>query len=93
LQRELTEEFPAAAEGTTRFLGLINEDTGPVGRVHLGAVFHQRLAHNPPPPEGELAGLVWLPPSALGHPPWPLARFESWSRLALTLFGDVTPRP
>lgn len=93
LQRELTEEFPAAAEGTTRFLGLINEDTGPVGRVHLGAVFHHRLAHNPPPPEGELAGLVWLPPSALGHPPWPLARFESWSRLALTLFGDVTPRP
>ena len=93
LRRELAEEFPAAVEGTTRFLGLINEDTGPVGRVHLGAVFHHRLAHNPPPPEGELSGLVWLPPSALGLPPWPLTRFESWSRLALTLSGDVATLP
>ncbi len=93
LRRELAEEFPAAVEGTTRFLGLINEDTGPVGRVHLGAVFHHRLAHNPSPPEGELAGLVWLPPSALGLPPWPLTRFESWSRLALTLSGGIAALP
>ncbi len=93
LRRELAEEFPAAVEGTTRFLGLINEDTGPVGRVHLGVVFHHRLAHNPPPPEGELAGLVWLPRSGLGLPPWPFTRFESWSRLALSLtdFVDALP--
>lgn len=93
LRRELAEEFPAAVEGTTRFLGLINEDTGPVGRVHLGAVFHHRLAHNPPPPEGELSGLVWLPRAALGLPPLPLTRFESWSRLALTLSGGVAALP
>lgn len=93
LRRELAEEFPAAAEGTTRFLGLINEETGPVGRVHLGAVFHHRLAHNPPPPEGELSGLVWLPPAALGLPPWPFTRFESWSRLALTLSGGIAALP
>jgi len=93
LRRELAEEFPGATTGTTHFLGLINEDTGPVGRVHLGAVFHHRLAHNPPPPEGELAGLVWLPRSALGLPSWPLTRFESWSRLALTLCLEVPSIP
>jgi predicted NUDIX family phosphoesterase len=85
LHRELEEEFPAAVAGVTTFLGLINEDTGPVGRVHLGAVFHHRLAHNPPPPEGELASLAWLPRKALGASAWPLERFETWSRLAVSL--------
>jgi predicted NUDIX family phosphoesterase len=93
LRRELAEEFPSANEGTLRFLGLINEDTGPVGRVHLGAVFHQQLAFVPPPPEGELAGLRWIDRSALGGATWPFSRFESWSRLALTLLPRSSSQP
>jgi predicted NUDIX family phosphoesterase len=86
MRRELSEEFPAALEGTTRLLGLVNEDTGPVGLVHLGIVFHHRLDESAPtPPEGELEGLRWLPRESIGADPWTLDRFESWSRLALTL--------
>jgi predicted NUDIX family phosphoesterase len=91
LHRELTEEFPAAADGRTTFLGLINEDTGPVGRVHLGAVFIHRLAHTPAAPEGELAGLVWLARRDLGSSAWPLSRFETWSALALSLLANLHP--
>lgn len=89
LRRELMEEYPAAAQGETRFLGLIHESQSAVGRVHLGAVFlHQPINHDAKP-GAELAGLRWLPPAALGGSEWPFERFELWSRLALQL---LTPR-
>lgn len=86
--RELTEEYPAASPGTTRLLGLINEDVGAVGRVHLGLVFHHRLDLQPVPPDGELAGLAWLHPA--DHPS---LRYETWSRLALSLLPPPPLRP
>ena len=89
LMRELSEEFPAAVDGDTRFLGLINENLSPVGRVHLGIVFlHQ--ANEPCDKAGEeLRGMQWLKPSELGSSAWPLDNFELWSRLALQL---ITPK-
>ncbi len=89
LHRELAEEFPAASAGATRLLGIVNEETGPVGRVHLGIVFHHRLDFTPRPPDGELEGLVWLPRASIGKPPWTLERFETWSALSL---GLLRPR-
>ena len=80
--RELAEEYPAATTGTTRMLGLINEDTSAVGLVHLGLVFHHRLQHFPAPPAGELAGLEWLLPSELGS-----HAHEAWSTLALQILS------
>src|SRR5690606_11460485 len=54
LRRELTEEFPDATSGETRFVGLINEESSSVGRVHLGLVFHHHIQGVPASPEGEL---------------------------------------
>jgi predicted NUDIX family phosphoesterase len=80
--RELAEEYPAATVGVTRLLGIVNEDTSQVGRVHLGLVFHHRLDYCPAPPPGELAGLEWLLPSELAS-----RTHETWSLLALQLLS------
>ena len=39
LNRELNEELDIAAEYTVRFVGLINDDTTDVGRVHIGLLY------------------------------------------------------
>lgn len=91
LRRELAEEFPAATEGATRFLGLIHESRTEVGRVHLGAVFLHEIRATNATPGPELAGLQWLPRTALGRGDWPLERFELWSRLALQLLSTSDP--
>lgn len=91
LRRELAEEFPAAAEGATRFLGLIHESRTEVGRVHLGVVFLHEVHAVTAAPGPELAGLQWLPRTTLGHGDWPLERFELWSRLALQLLANHDP--
>jgi predicted NUDIX family phosphoesterase len=85
LRRELTEEFPAAVAGSTRFLGLIHESRTAVGLVHLGAVFLHEPEHWNAVPGAELTGLRWLAVGELGHGPWPHARFELWSNLARQL--------
>jgi len=84
LHRELWEEFPAALQGRTLFLGLIHEQVTQVGRVHLGAVFLHETEHLETPPGEELTGLRWIFPSDLNSPRT-LASFELWSQLALRL--------
>lgn len=87
MQRELTEEFPAAALGATRLLGLIHESQTSVGRVHLGVVFLHEPNISDGEPGAELTGLEWLPRHDIGHGDWPFERFELWSRLALELIS------
>ena len=87
MQRELSEEFPGATSGLTRFLGLIHESRTAVGRVHIGAVFLHETAASDPAPGLELTGLAWVRPETLGTVDWPFERFELWSRLAFELLG------
>ncbi len=86
LRRELAEEFPSAAPGITQFLGLINEDTSEVGRVHLGAVFLHRCQQWDSSEGGELTSLEWASPVGLAQD-LTLDRFETWSRFALGLLS------
>ena len=85
LRRELEEEYPGAARGETRFVGLIHESQTAVGRVHIGAVFLHQVSGSSFEFGSELAGLRWLPRSEIGVGEWPLERFELWSQLALEL--------
>ena len=85
MQRELREEYPSAAVGRTRFLGLIHEARTVVGTVHLGVVFLHEPDDCAEPPGAELRGLRWIPGTALGSEAWPARRFELWSQLALQL--------
>ena len=84
LRRELAEEFPSAAVGITQFIGLINEDTSEVGRVHLGAVFLHRCEEWDNAGGGELTCLEWVSPIGLDQGV-AMERFETWSRFALGL--------
>lgn len=47
LRREWEEEVEAAFDPQPRFVGLLNDDTTPVGRVHLGLVFEIDAAGRP----------------------------------------------
>lgn len=85
LRRELAEEYPGAACGETKFVGLIHESQTAVGRVHIGAVFLHQVFESSSEFGSELAGLRWLPRAGIGAGEWPLERFEVWSRLALEL--------
>ena len=87
--REILEEFPAAGEGRSVFLGLIHENVTPVGRVHIGVVFLHEVASRLDLSGSELAGLRWIPAAQLGTEEWPLESFESWSVLALRLIGGL----
>jgi len=44
LRREVTEEVEVQTEFTERVAGLINDDSNPVGRVHLGVLILWKLA-------------------------------------------------
>ncbi len=86
LMRERDEELDVTGPVETRFCGLINDDSDPVGRVHLGAVFacmvdepdHVRLRD-----EGEdLHFEGWW---AAGEVEAARKRFEKWSLLAVEL--------
>ncbi len=47
LRREWSEELDAAWEPEFELLGLLNDDTNPVGAVHLGVVFRVDVAGRP----------------------------------------------
>ena len=86
LLRELQEEVDIRSPGTIRRLGLINDDSNPVGRVHLGVV-HLYDLDRPDlvPKEDALADPEFLPIADL------TARrdeFETWSRICI----DALPR-
>lgn len=106
LHRELEEELamPWPHCSQPRFLGILNDDSNPVGRVHMGLVFCVEVAPADVDPQGALpevsvretrkmrGGFTRL---AALDPLWQdPARFESWSRLILAggilLRGDRT---
>jgi predicted NUDIX family phosphoesterase len=81
LVREWTEELVADWAPDFRFVGLLNDDTDPVGAVHLGVVYTVEAAGRPIAVrethklEGRWATLAEA--DALGD------RLETWSRLVL----------
>ena len=79
LRRELDEEIAVRAPGPIRRLGLINDDSNPVGLVHLGVV-HLCEVPEPEiiPKEDALADPEFTPIADL---PGRAEEFETWSRL------------
>ncbi len=92
LQRELLEELPGFVfPADPEFLGIINEELSPVGRVHIGMVFVIRGINAADVVSGEeLGALDWVSVSELTSMNG--IGFELWSWLALQLF-DVKNRP
>ncbi len=88
LAREWEEEIEAAWPPEFRMVGLLNDDTDPVGAVHLGVVYLVEAAGRPvgvretDKLEGRLADPTEI--AGLGE------RLESWSRLVLDHLMRVT---
>jgi predicted NUDIX family phosphoesterase len=84
IARELEEEVDVASPGRLARVGLINDDSTPVGRVHLGVVHvfelerPQVAAREEGLAEAEFLSLVTI--GALRH------EFETWSQICIDSF-------
>jgi predicted NUDIX family phosphoesterase len=84
LRRELEEEVEIASRGTSRRVGLINDDSTPVGQVHLGVV-HVYELERPAirPRENDLAEPGFIAAERL-RDDWDA--FETWSQICIEAF-------
>jgi predicted NUDIX family phosphoesterase len=84
MRRELEEEVAVMSLGRLQMVGLINDDSTPVGQVHLGVVHVFELDQPDIQPREEgLAEAEFLPLSAV----WTMrAEFESWSQICIASF-------
>lgn len=81
MRRELDEEVEVLSRGGMSLAGLINDDSTPVGSVHLGVV-HLFDLENPlvAPREAGLADSAFVP---IGELPGAREEFETWSRFCI----------
>lgn len=84
MRRELDEEVEVSAAGEVRRMGLINDDSTPVGQVHLGVV-HLFDLERPAvkPRESGLADCEFVP---LEHVRNQFSQFETWSQICIESF-------
>jgi predicted NUDIX family phosphoesterase len=81
LRRELDEEVEVRSEGSIRRVGLINDDSNPVGRVHLGVVHLYELERpDVAPREDGLAEAEFVPLARVRHL---RPQFETWSQICI----------
>jgi predicted NUDIX family phosphoesterase len=86
LRRELDEEVSIGSEGTLRRAGLINDDSNPVGAVHLGVVYVYELDRPSVTPREEgLAEPEFLEVGELRRY-WD--EFETWSQICIGAMLD-----
>jgi predicted NUDIX family phosphoesterase len=88
LRRELDEEVEIQSDGSIRRVGLINDDSNPVGQVHLGVVHLYELKRPAVTPrEDGLAEAEFL---ALEQLRTLRPQFETWSQICIdALFPEA----
>jgi predicted NUDIX family phosphoesterase len=81
LRRELDEEVDIRSDGLIRRVGLINDDSNPVGQVHLGVVHLYELQEPAVTPrEDGLAEAEFLPLARVRDV---RGQFETWSQICI----------
>jgi predicted NUDIX family phosphoesterase len=81
MRRELDEEVEVTSPGRMQLMGMINDDSTPVGSVHLGVVHLLELEHPAVRPrEDGLAEPEFVPISDLSSS-W--NDFETWSQICI----------
>jgi predicted NUDIX family phosphoesterase len=81
LRRELDEEVAINSPGQMRCLGLINDDSTPVGEVHLGVVYEYRL--EAPDVTAREDGVAEARFVSLAEVLAGRDRFETWSQICI----------
>lgn len=88
VEREISEELRIRGTFTDRIVGLINDDSSEVGRVHLGVVHVVDLeSDNVEPGEAVITELEFLSPKEL------IVRrdsLESWSQIVIDGWGRIS---
>lgn len=84
MRRELDEEVEVSSAGELKLVGLINDDSTPVGSVHLGVVHLYELDRPGVSPREE--GLAEPEFVAIGDLPRIHAEFETWSQICIDAF-------
>jgi len=93
LDRELDEELVMPADRTAEFVGLINDDSTPVGSVHLGLVARVEVTGDVSVRETEtMAGEFVDARELVANLSEIRAEFETWSSLLLDCADLVVPR-
>jgi predicted NUDIX family phosphoesterase len=89
LRREWEEELVAAFVPAFRLVGLLNDDTTPVGRVHLGAVYVADATGRPVAIReiDKLSGSFATPPDVAAV----TDAMETWSRLVFDFLEAASP--
>jgi predicted NUDIX family phosphoesterase len=90
LRREWAEELDASWEPEFQLLGLLNDDTNPVGAVHLGIVFGVEAGGRPLAvrEHDKLTGTFVSPADVAASED----RLETWSQLVAAWLGLVASR-
>jgi len=84
VQREIEEEVVVEEPLSPEIVGLINDDSNPVGRVHLGIVHVCRLSgESVRKREQQITKSGFIPIEELAGPKW--EELESWSQLCVSL--------
>ena len=87
LRRELDEEVEVRSPGLLRRVGLINDDSTPVGRVHLGVVHLYDLDRpEVSPREDALSETGFIPVDQL-RAEWD--QFETWSQICIDALPEL----
>jgi predicted NUDIX family phosphoesterase len=84
MRRELDEEVSVGSDGRIKRVGLINDDSTPVGQVHLGVVHVYDLEEPAVAPREE--GLAEAEFVALAAVLGQRERFETWSQICIDAF-------
>lgn len=91
VRREIAEELRIRGAWTENIVGLLNDDSTEVGRVHLGIVHFVRLSTpEVQPGEKALARLEFLGRRAL-EAAWP--SMETWSQILVREWSTIFPEP
>lgn len=89
VDRELREELTDLGDFQESIVGLLNDESNEVGKVHLGVIHHCRLAGaSVKAGESALQGLEWVSLSQLREE---YDRLETWSQLVVDHWDQLFP--
>ena len=92
-ERELREELEFHGTFTTRRVGILNDDSNPVGAVHVGLVQVVHVDGDVAIRETDVLEGRWVSPDELARLHEEGADFETWSALLIARLAEVFPEP
>ena len=91
--RELHEELVVEGETDIQYIGILNDDSNPVGAVHVGLVQLVHVTGDVSIREEDTLQGTFVEPFELLRRLGEGANFETWSAILVELLDEILPRP